>query len=245
MEHTPKSLITIPKIIHQIYEDPKGPSQELLDISNSWKLKHPNWLYYFWDKNKIDHFLRTYFQDFISYYNSYIFPVQRWDAIRYLILYIYGGMYVDFDYECLNSIESLLVDSDCCIGLEPHENASFYSKDFIIGNALMATTPSHPFFKMIIDDLILNNNHSFSKWDGIQIIESTGPFLVTRVYKNYPHKDEIKLLPSEFVTPLTFNEVRDLVNDNITVEIEQKVEKAFAIHYFSGSWLSQLKNNKL
>ncbi|WP_246867052.1 glycosyltransferase [Parabacteroides distasonis] len=33
--------------------------------------------------------------------------MQRWDAIRYLILYRMGGMYVDFDYQSLERMENL------------------------------------------------------------------------------------------------------------------------------------------
>ena len=50
------------------------------------------------------------------------------------------------------------------------------------------------------------------------------------------------LLPAELVAPLSLEEVRSLVAGNGTIDMEEKVEKAFAIHYFLGSWFSQLNS---
>ena len=41
-----------------------------------------------------------HYPELIPVYESFPYAVQRWDAIRYLILYTFGGLYVDLDYEC-------------------------------------------------------------------------------------------------------------------------------------------------
>ena len=94
----------IPQIIHQIYEDLAGPPPSLVEISQSWKELNPDWEYRFWNKNDIETFLKTYYPEFIPAYNAFPHNVQRWDAIRYLILYKFGGLYVDMDYECTENI---------------------------------------------------------------------------------------------------------------------------------------------
>ena len=63
--------------------------------------------------------------------------------------------------------------------------------------------------------------------------------MTTRVYETYERKDEITLLPAELVAPLSLEEVRQLIAGKETPEMENKVEKAFAIHCFLGSWASQ------
>lgn len=234
--------LKIPRIIHQIYEDPAGPSEFLLLLAETWKENHPTWEYRFWNKKAIESFLEDNFPDFIPYYRAYSFDVQRWDAIRYLILYKIGGLYVDLDYECIETIEPLLIDSTCCFGMEPGHNKVYYNKSMIIGNAFMASVPEHDFLKSIIHEMIYGDKYlNLSK--RMQIMETTGPFMVTRMYEGYSDKTAVTLLPASLVTPLTMEEVGDIIDGNETDEIEEKLGKSYAVHYFFGSWVSQTTSN--
>lgn len=233
----------IPLIIHQVYEDPAGPSHALLDISKSWKEHHPTWEYRFWARDEINTFLETCFPELIIFYKALPFNVQRWDFIRYLILYKYGGLYVDMDYECLEPIESIISDSGCCLGLEPYNHVYKYNREYIVGNAFMSSTPDHPFFKLIIED-IKNSKLTLEsfKEKAYYILNTTGPFMMSKVYENYDNKGEIKLLSPDIVAPLDLEEIRMLINGKVNQSMELKIEKASAIHYFMGSWWEQTNN---
>ena len=235
-ENLNKKNEKIPHIIHQVYEDIKGPSESLLELTKTWKEFHPNWAYRFWQKESIEDFINANFPYFISVYRNYPFNVQRWDAIRYLLLYHYGGLYVDIDYECLANFDLLLQNADCCMGLEPYHHALEHHRTLIVGNALMASTSAHRYFELIIEDMIKNKNTIFSEFYKLQILESTGPFLTTRVYNLYPDKKQIRLLPDELIAPLSIQEICFLLNENRPEEIDNKIDKAYAIHYFMGSW---------
>jgi mannosyltransferase OCH1-like enzyme len=245
MHNTIIRPMKIPKIIHQIYEDPLGPAPDLLVLASTWKEKHPDWEYRFWDKQMIFDFLESRCPDFIPYYRSYPFNVQRWDAIRYLILYHIGGLYVDFDYKCLEPLDVLLNGKTCCMGMEPTVNARFYHKPLIVGNALMASIPKHPYMGAIIEDMKSKFSKNYKMGDSMQIMETTGPFMVTRVYEQFKKKKKVTLLPACLVTPLSMKEIWMLQAGYITEEVEKKVEKAFAIHYFLGSWTPQTTESKL
>ena len=41
-------------------------------------------------------------------YDGLLMPIMRADAVRYLYLYEFGGIYADLDFLCLQSFESLL-----------------------------------------------------------------------------------------------------------------------------------------
>ncbi|GHT10499.1 hypothetical protein FACS189426_10800 [Bacteroidia bacterium] len=236
---TPKGgRMKIPRIIHQIFEDPEGPSETLLQLAETWKQFHPDWEYRFWNKPAIDEFLVSKFPDFIPYYRNFSFNVQRWDAIRYLILYYYGGLYVDLDYECLQSLDLLLVGHTCCMGMEPTVNSVIHSQPLIIGNALMASTPGHNYFKSIIQEM--KDYQGAYRDDADRVMKSTGPFMVTRVYEQYKKKREVTLLSADLVAPLTLEEIKLVQNKWAPDDIVEKVEKAFAIHYFFGSWVPQI-----
>lgn len=226
----------IPPIIHQVYEDPSGPSADLLAISKTWQEHHPEWEHVFWNREKIASFLQTHFPGYIPLYNSFSRHIHRWDFIRYLILYHFGGLYIDMDYECLEPVDAVLSGMDCCFGLEPDTHATWHNKTYIVGNAFIASVPQHFFLKSIIDTIHDNSEQIRSYTTEYSVLDTTGPFLVTNLYHQCSRKKEVDLIPSELVTPLTINEVIDLTKGNVTKEIELKIEKAYAIHYFMGSW---------
>jgi mannosyltransferase OCH1-like enzyme len=229
--------IKIPKIVHQIWDNKDELRIELQEVVKTWKEFHPDWEYRIWNKTMIDDFLNLYFPDFIPCYEAYPYNIQRWFAVRYLILYQCGGLYVDIDYECLEPVDALLGDSTCCMGMEPVAGSMVFNKQIVVGNAFMASIPKHDYFEKIIEDMEINQKKIFSPHTILQIMESTGPFLTTRVHSAYPHKDEITLIPAELITPLTLNESRMIINGQETQDIEDKIEKAFAIHYFLRSWM--------
>ena len=240
-----RGRMKIPRIIHQIYEDPAGPPEFLLELAKTWKEHHPDWEYRFWNKAAIHEFLESVCPEFVEYYQAFRFNVQRWDAIRYLILYHIGGLYVDLDYECIQPLDTLLVDSTCCMGMEPTVNTIVHNKPLIIGNALMASVPGHSYFKFIIQDMKDYFNRGTYKGDSIEIMESTGPFMVTRIYEQYQRKKTITLLPADLVTPLNVEEVKLLRHGLLSEEITNRIESAFAIHYFFGSWVPQTAENAI
>ena len=62
---------------------------------------------------------------------------------------------------------------------------------------------------------------------GTEIVESTGPFMMSRVYDAYKDKENVTLVPGDLVAPLTDSEVRLVIKGQETKEIENKVEKVF------------------
>ena len=142
---------TIPRIIHQIWS---GKYEQLPDmfkeLGETWKENHPGWEYRVWNEKDILCFLADCFPEYIDMYHSFYYDIQRWDVIRYLILYEIGGMYVDFDYECLGNIEPLLSEKTYAFAMEPEIHAKLFDKKNVFNNALMASIPRHLFMKNVI-----------------------------------------------------------------------------------------------
>ncbi len=226
----------IPNIIHQIWEGASEPLPEFLkELGSTWKNNHPSWSYEFWDKDKMNSFVEDNYPDFLETYLSYPYPVQRWDAIRYLILYKIGGLYVDFDYESIEPIDKYIVGKKCVFSLDPVEHNMIFNKSLIITNALMGIEPRHPFMKVIIDNLSLVSSKAEDKIN--YVLETTGPFFITKLYELYLKKEEIYLFPIELTTPLTQAEVNLYIKGRINEKIlDQKLRKAICVHYFFGSW---------
>jgi mannosyltransferase OCH1-like enzyme len=221
----------IPQIIHQTWkkEPVPAPMQKLVI---SWKQNHPAWEYRLWTDKQNREFVSTHYPDFLVRYDAYPYHIQRVDAVRYFILYTLGGLYVDLDFECLRSLEHLLSGHECLFGLEPQEHCEIHDRDHIIGNALMATAPGHSFFHEIIDDL--TDYTPPQEHRNNLILETTGPFMLTRVYDR-SRSSGVTLMPSKYFYPLSCSELED-VRRGQGESFVGKMREAYGIHYFAGTW---------
>jgi len=229
----------IPKIIHQLWERGNEPIPDFFrQLGETWKKHHPSWQYEFWDGKRMDTFVNSNYPHFTNIYHNYRYDIQRMDVIRFLILYKTGGMYVDVDYECLDSFDKYLSTDKCHFSMEPELHCRFFRKTLYFNNALMITPPGHPFFEFVIKNL-QTTVFTYTKSKYQDVLSSTGPLMLTGLYEKYENKTCINLLPPEQVSPWSKNEVRDFINGTANREIlEKKLENAMALHYFWGAWLN-------
>jgi len=229
-----------PKIIHQIWEGRSEPLPDFYQkMGETWKKHHPDWQYEFWDNARMNTFIKENFPEWIEVYANFKYDVQRWDVIRYLILYKIGGMYVDFDYECLKPFDNFIrTDNKCYFAMEPDEHCRAMGGEKYFNNALMITPPCQPFFEYLITSLrTMTFTYTGNKFH--DVLSSTGPLMLYNVYKKFIDCPSIDFLPSELVSPLSKTEARHHFNQTTATEkLHKKLEKAFAVHYFCGSWLT-------
>lgn len=229
----------IPTIIHQIWDSGKDTiPADLLELAETWKANHTSWQYKYWDKERMEAFVYQYFPHLSDLYFSYKYDIQRVDVIRYLILFKIGGVYADFDYECIEPLDGYLADKRCCFGLDPAEHAKIFNKKYIISNAFMASEPNHSFLKLVIDNLEVYKN-SFGESTLDKVLNTTGPFYITDLYDKWGDKMDVTLVPENIISPLSKSDIikcrRGLMSNE---ELQLKLKEALAVHYFDGSWLS-------
>ena len=122
-------MMEIPKIIHQIWSGINEPLPEIFRFfGESWKENHPDWKYEFWDDGRTNRFVQDFYPQYWETYQSFQYDVQRWDAVRYLILYRTGGLYADFDTECLRPHDELFAGKTCCFSMEPAKHGQHFNK---------------------------------------------------------------------------------------------------------------------
>lgn len=231
----------IPKIIHQIWSGIEEPLPPLFEkLGNTWKEHHPDWEYILWDEKMMNAFIDENYPQYWDTYRSLPYNVQRWDSIRYLILNTMGGMYTDFDSECIDSHDELLKGETCCFSMEPKEHGLVLGKELYFNNALMACVPGHRFMKKVIEN-IFEKKLSYTGIRNLDILLTTGPLLLSDMYVSDDTKDDICLIPAKYVSPLTKQEIKALTEGNPTPEMEDKMQDARSIHYFLNTW--SLKKN--
>lgn len=166
----------IPHILHQIWFDWNGTGipEKYKTWSNKCQEIHSDWQYWLWDEKMALEFMSTNYSWFLNTYNNYDKPIKRVDALRYFILYHYGGVYIDMDFICLKNLEELLIDGNAIFGYQ-YEDISVIDA---VCNAFMASPDKHPLF----ENLIYALEGSAIK----DVIKATGPtFLTTQIQKYY------------------------------------------------------------
>jgi mannosyltransferase OCH1-like enzyme len=179
----------IPKIIHQTWKTLNVPD-EWKDAVESCKNEHKEYNHIIWTDEMMEKFVKTEYADFYKVYMSYPHNIQRCDAFRYLVLYKYGGIYIDMDTICKKNLKELLVYD---IVFTYSTNASCFT------NAFFMVIPNHPFIKFCIDNLsgYVNSYYYFGKH--FHIMNSTGPYFLTNMVKKYKEKniENLYILSSE------------------------------------------------
>ncbi len=226
-------MLKIPPIIHQTWRDTDIPYHFQI-LAETWKNMHPDWSYKLWTDAMNRDFIKDNYPWFLEKYDAFPREIQRADAIRYFILLKEGGVYIDIDFECFQNVAGLLSNETCVIGKEPMEHCERFSKDLILCNAFMAATPQNSFIEFTCNKVVahpckqsITNN---------EVLESTGPFILTEAYKQYNKKSQIKILESSSIYPLTIAETRKVFSGEITDSIRKKINNAQAVHYFWGGW---------
>jgi mannosyltransferase OCH1-like enzyme len=206
--------VYIPKYIHQIYFDfnqkEENDKEESYywnripeiwkNVPDSWKYQNKDWNYVFWNNNNAIKLVKEHFPWFLETYNNFIYPIQRVDAIRYMFLYVYGGIYVDMDIFCKKPIEDLFYkDFDVYLLKTPNTG--------IITNCFIASKPKSEYWIHVLKNMIEVNKKPSIFWftKHIYVMFTTGPSLLENCYKSFNDKEKIKYLPSEFLFPAECN----------------------------------------
>jgi len=145
---------TVPRIIHQIWNDFIIPSELVENVPVLLK-HHPRWKYHFWTLSTGRTFIRNRFPRLLEIYDSYTEPIDKSDLLRYVILFEYGGAFLDLDVYILRPLDRV-VDSSypCVVVREPPEHAVvLYKVEFYLANGIIFTRPGHPLFRQILDSI--------------------------------------------------------------------------------------------
>ena len=209
----------IPKIIHQIWTQgcDKIPEKYHKYIEG-WKNK--GYKYMCWSDESIKELLQKYDESLIQVYDYFILPQQRSDFGRYLILYLYGGFYIDIDIEAGNESLDILLDKNKLVtGIGMHG----------IKQSFMGSVPFNPIFKDLIDHI---RESYIKKWydfiDVLYVNRTTGGEIYKTIVERY--KDDVYKIQDENQTPQC-----NLFDDDCSNKNE-KYSKAFSIQHSDETW---------
>jgi len=209
----------IPKIIHQIRMGNTVLSEKELYWQKTWKDKNPDWSYVLWDDKKIESDLTISHPKVFENCKSFS---EKSDVLRFEILYQFGGLYVDTDFECLKNINQLFRDNDF------RKIVVFLQQPKKICGAFFAAQKHNTQVKNLIDGL-----PSREKSHGDRIADCKyGPVYITeKLGWEIGIPDGIGC-HKKTVYPYSWFEKGRQKED-----FSKTHPEAYAVHHWSGSWI--------
>jgi mannosyltransferase OCH1-like enzyme len=179
------SPTSIPRIIHRTYKTNNIPPEWKVTYE-SCRVLNPTYEQYFWTDESARQFIETHYYWFLRTYDAYPYNIQRADAIRYFVLWYYGGVYIDMDIACRRPLDPLLNFPAWVPKTQPYG----------VSNDLMASTPGHPFITKVALSLHDHDGFYLSKY--ITVFFTTGPMYLNGLLTEWLRK--VQNDPDESVT---------------------------------------------
>lgn len=120
------------------------------------RLLNPDYELCFFDDHDVEQFIARDFPQYRDAFNSFAFPIQRYDFFRYLAVYRFGGFYLDLDVLLTTGLSTLSASS--CVF--PFEGLTFSrllrdaGMHWEIGNYAFGASARHPFLEAVIENCV-------------------------------------------------------------------------------------------
>lgn len=217
----------IPKIINYCWFGGNEKPEIVKKCINSWKKYCPSYKIVEWNENNFDITINSYVQE--AYYKKRYAFVS--DFARLWVIYNNGGIYLDTDVELIRNIDELT-----------KYDAFFSSEDNININTGLGfgSKKKNELLKLLMDDY---DNIKFIKEDG-SIDKTTCTIRNTKIIRKYLKDEKVVFdkkivynnmcfLPKEYFCPLDY-ETKKM----------KKTNNTYAIHWFSGTWMTKIEKFK-
>lgn len=186
----------IPKIIWQTYKDPfEQLPQYAKDAAQTWKDLNPEYKYvYMHDQEIQDLIINEFDTEWLEIFNNYPLGVMRGDLFRYMIIYLYGGVYADLDTVCNVPISTWInKDADMVICIDD-DNINYAQLAF-------ASKAKHPILKKVLDLIKIESKQNLytdsnfvHDTTGVHIWSKAVKFGIENNHSVYCYNDEDSLL---------------------------------------------------
>ena len=201
----------IPKLIHQIWIGPnKEPTKWTNTIKNDYIQAYPDYEYKLWNESNIDE-LFTEFPNIKIVYNLEKTWHGKSDILRYLILYHYGGIYIDADSVWLNNKNFDDLINKCCGFFAAKENSGT-----IVNGVIGSYKNNKIFIKILkhIEGMIINKDGKITNRSKQYYIDKILHAGVSKVigpglFNRYVKDEEITIFPTHYFYPKCWHGITD------------------------------------
>lgn len=208
--------IMIPKIIHHVWPGSDTFKEKFHAWRQSWIKHHPDWTFYFW---RIDNFPKNAHPDISKAINDSKFALTpKSDMMRFEVVRLFGGIYVDTDFECYRPFDEFL-NYDFFSGWEDDNRR--------ICPSLFGAVPHHEILeKMSVLSVTNARKAGYDESNKYpHRITSVKPY--TTLILNYLSDSKVKVFHRDYFYPIYFKESKR--------EQKEKIVEPYANHHWTGS----------
>ena len=200
----------------------------MVKYCESWQTYNPGLDYRFYDDAGCRDLVAREFPQYLDCYDRFLYPIQRADFFRYLVVYRYGGLYADIDMECLQPFDRFFELKGALFSIEmqitrTRQRELGYRSPYQLANCIFATEPFDPFLGAVIARAAsLAGERPACAVREIEDV--TGPRMLTRTFFDLA-PDNVTVLNQIFwMPPFEYPKIYPLRNN------------MYACHHFYGSW---------
>jgi len=148
------------------------------------KRQNPMFEHFLYDDNDCRELIKNKFSnDVLNAYDKLIPGAYKADLWRLCVLYLYGGIYMDIKFICVNGFKLIeLTERNHFVKDRP--------KPLSIYNAMMVCEKNHPFLLMAINKIVHNVKNNYY---GSTPLEPTGPTMLGNLILNNKLKVNVDL----------------------------------------------------
>ncbi|CAF1492116.1 unnamed protein product, partial [Didymodactylos carnosus] len=195
-----RNSIGIPFIIHQTWKSYELRSKQK-NWTSTWCKNHQNqkWTYVLWTDDDNRRLVRDYFPFFLTMYDSLTPFVCKVDVVRIMYMYLFGGVYIDLDYESLKPIDELLYKRKLIFGMMTYD----YGTKESFPNSWFASEAKQKFWLFVLAKI-------WDRWElkpNYNVNFNTGPNLLFDSIEMY--------IKSQLLTSKSFDELIPKQNNKI------------------------------
>lgn len=191
----------IPPFIHQVWFDAQtdtntGVPERYEGFVTGWKQLNPHMQYHFWNGQRIKRLFAIFpeLAEFEGFFERVKKHIEKCDLARYMILYAYGGTYIDLDVICRKPLAEEVYEDREMLFFKEHPDHS-EPDDGVPLRVYNGFVGSRPRQAVWVDFLTyIRQNYSPSK----SVFANTGPLCLARYFAEHPAPD------GWFVSPCFF-----------------------------------------
>ncbi len=210
--------MSIPRVFHQVWindQEPELPEQ-YRNYRDSWLARHPNWEYHLWNLDNLP--FRSRNAEVLARNEGTL--SQLADALRYELLYEFGGVFLDTDFECLRPIDGIL---------EGVRNFTCSANGRTLAVGILGSERSSSLMSSCVEN--------FPRRLGLEnaAIE-TGPGFFTQVLLRQGFHNNLTVFPTKWFYPYDWDEPH---------LAQEAFPEAYAVHRWAQTWAVQDRSLRL
>lgn len=152
------------------------------------------WKYTFMTDTDNAKFVHDHFPEHEKAFHALPYAIQRADVIRYMWLYVHGGLYLDMDYEVLKPFDTFLENLRAPLVVLHSAHIQF-----VLTNSLIAAAPGQTFFLSLISKALYAKTPWYYFGKHVQVMLTTGPMAFHHAVVN--SSTPYVVLPSNLFLP--------------------------------------------